>query len=147
MGNLCRWDSTTGNKSAVRIWLTFGQWRLYWSLGADLGIRPEVLTLQSRKPRPSEKWAWSFSRCLLWKCREKKWKTLESDLLFIVFFGCKLDIELLNYWRVKVSFVSRPCVRRGGWGVIPFFIALNVWKYTKSCKGQSDKTSTSRLAV
>ena len=93
MRNLCQWDSSTGNNSARRIWLTFGRWRLHWSLGADLAIRPEVLTLQSRKPRPSEKWAWSFSRCLLWKWR-RHCSTVWSDLLFLVLL--KLDNKLLQ---------------------------------------------------
>lgn len=34
---------------------TFWNWRLYWSLEADLDMRPDALMLQSLRLRPSEK--------------------------------------------------------------------------------------------
>lgn len=76
-------ESMTGNKSTTGKGCTFWNWRLYWSLGTDLDIRPEALTLQSLRLRLSEKWAWSFSLCLLWKTRGWKVIIFADQLSFI----------------------------------------------------------------
>lgn len=52
------------NKRQLR-GVTFWSWRVLSSLGLDLDIRPEALTVQSLKLRISVRWARCFSLCLL----------------------------------------------------------------------------------
>lgn len=51
---------------------TLGKWRLYWSREAGLEGGPGALMLESLRLRPSVKWAWSFSLCLLQRDNERE---------------------------------------------------------------------------